>query len=435
MSNRTVIKIEGLSKQYRLGEVGTGTLSHDLNRLWCKIRGKEDPYATVGEVNDRTVKGESDYVQVLSNIDLDVEQGEILGIIGKNGAGKSTLLKILSKVTGPTEGIIKTKGRIASLLEVGTGFHPELTGRDNIYMNGTLMGMTRKEITSKLDEIVTFAGIERYVDTPVKRYSSGMTVRLGFAIAAHLEPEILVVDEVLAVGDADFQKKALGKMKDVSSEEGRTILFVSHNMAAVSSLCTRTIYLENGVVKFNGNTSDAIHMYYGNGDSGIEKGVFRPDALSDRCRASVIKASIVCDNKTVNDVSIDKSFNIVIEYDVYEEGLNVYPNIHVKDELGNYVFVSSDAEIDPRSILKNESGRYVSTCTFPANIFNSNTYYIGVALTRISPLEIFFFEENALFLHVKDPLENIPTRPEGYVGIIPGVMRPLLQWQLKKEEH
>lgn len=433
MSNRTVIKIEGLSKQYRLGEVGTGTLSHDLNRLWCKIRGKEDPYATVGEVNDRTVKGESDYVQVLSNIDLDVEQGEILGIIGKNGAGKSTLLKILSKVTGPTEGIIKTKGRIASLLEVGTGFHPELTGRDNIYMNGTLMGMTRKEIASKLDEIVTFAGIERYVDTPVKRYSSGMTVRLGFAIAAHLEPEILVVDEVLAVGDADFQKKALGKMKDVSSEEGRTILFVSHNMAAVSSLCTRTIYLENGQVKFDGDTSEAIHMYYGN--SSLGKGIYVPDSIPKNYLATVTRASVVSNGEAVDDVAIDQCVEINIEYDVRQSGLKVYPNIHIKDEMGNYVFVTSDAELDPGSVLKAEPGKYVSTCRIPANLLNSRTYYIGVALTQVSPLKVFFFEENALFLHVSDSMASIPTRPEGYVGAIPGIMRPLLQWQLKKEEH
>ncbi|MGF1750746.1 polysaccharide ABC transporter ATP-binding protein [Vibrio cionasavignyae] len=259
-----VIKIEGVSKRYRLGEVGTGTISHDLNRLWCKLVGKEDPYLKVGEVNDRTKKGTSDYVQVLNGIDLEVKKGEILGIIGKNGAGKSTLLKVLSKVTGPTEGTIKTKGRIASLLEVGTGFHPELTGRENIYMNGTLMGMSRKEITCKLEEIVEFAGIERYLDTPVKRYSSGMTVRLGFAIAAHLEPEILIVDEVLAVGDAEFQKKAIGKMQDVSESQGRTVLFVSHNMAAMKKMCTKAILLEQGQIVAEGKVDDVIDRYLAN---------------------------------------------------------------------------------------------------------------------------------------------------------------------------
>lgn len=255
------IKIENLSKQYRLGQVGTGTISHDINKWWHQVRGKENPYLKIGESNDRSIKGNSEYVWALQNINFEVQQGEILGIIGKNGAGKSTLLKILSKVTSPTTGSIKTKGRLASLLEVGTGFHPEMTGRENIYMNGTIMGMNRHEITKKLDEIVDFAGIERYLETPVKRYSSGMTVRLGFSIAAHLEPEILVVDEVLAVGDAEFQKKAIGKMQDVSKGEGRTVLFVSHNMAAVMSLCTRGILLENGMISFSGTTEDTIAKY------------------------------------------------------------------------------------------------------------------------------------------------------------------------------
>ena len=240
------IKFENISKQYRLGEIGTGTLSHDLNRWWYRVRGLEDPYLKIGDTNDRTCKGESDYVWALKDINFEVKQGEVLGIIGKNGAGKSTLLKILSKVTKPTTGVIKARGRSASLLEVGTGFHPEMTGRENIYMNGAIMGMTKAEITRKFDEIVDFAGVERYIDTPVKRYSSGMTVRLGFAIAAHLEPEILVVDEVLAVGDAEFQKKAVGKMQDVSRNEGRTVLFVSHNMSAIQNLCSSGLILSQG---------------------------------------------------------------------------------------------------------------------------------------------------------------------------------------------
>lgn len=257
------IQFENISKQYRLGLVSTRTLSHDLNRWWqTSILKKEDPYLKIGESNDRSKKGESEYVWALKDISFDIAKGEILGIIGKNGAGKSTLLKILSRVTSPTTGIIKAKGRIASLLEVGTGFHPELTGRENIYMNGSIMGMSRSEITRKLDEIVEFAGIARYLDTPVKRYSSGMTVRLGFSIAAHLEPEILVVDEVLAVGDAEFQKKAIGKMQDVSQGEGRTILFVSHNMAAIQLLCTSTIIVENGMIAYNGETIKAINTYY-----------------------------------------------------------------------------------------------------------------------------------------------------------------------------
>ncbi len=258
----TAIKIENLSKQYRLGVIGTGTLSHDLNRWWTmNVLRKEDPYLKIGETNDRTTRGESDYVWALRDINMEIEQGDVVGIIGKNGAGKSTLLKILSRVTKPTTGTIKYRGRIASLLEVGTGFHAEMTGRENIYMNGAIMGMTRAEITRKLDEIVDFAGIERYLDTPVKRYSSGMTVRLGFSIAAHLEPDILVVDEVLAVGDAEFQKKAIGKMQDVSKGEGRTVLFVSHNMGAVRNLCKTGYVLKNGMVDFQGTANDAVEHY------------------------------------------------------------------------------------------------------------------------------------------------------------------------------
>ncbi|KGO89406.1 ABC transporter ATP-binding protein [Flavobacterium suncheonense] len=256
-----ILKVENISKQYRLGTVGTGTLSHDLNRWWHTIRGKEDPYLKVGETNDRSSKGNSEYVWALQDINFEVERGEVLGIIGKNGAGKSTLLKILSKVTAPTTGTIKSRGRIASLLEVGTGFNPELTGRENIYLNGAILGMTKQEITSKLDEIIAFSGCERYIDTPTKRYSSGMTVRLAFAVAAFLEPEILVVDEVLAVGDAEFQKKAIGKMQDISRSEGRTVLFVSHNMAAVKSLCTKGIVLEHGKVVFEGDSNAAVDFY------------------------------------------------------------------------------------------------------------------------------------------------------------------------------
>lgn len=258
----TAIEFENISKQYRLGLVSTGTLSHDLNRFWqTKILRREDPYLKVGETNDRASKGSSDYVWALKDINFKVEQGDVVGIIGRNGAGKSTLLKLLSRVTAPTTGIIRAKGRIASLLEVGTGFHPEMTGRENIYMNGAIMGMTRAEISRKLDEIVDFSGCERYLDTPVKRYSSGMTVRLGFAIAAHLEPEILVVDEVLAVGDAEFQKKAIGKMQDVSKGEGRTVLFVSHNMGAVRNLCKTGIVLNQGQVAFTGSAEDAVDFY------------------------------------------------------------------------------------------------------------------------------------------------------------------------------
>ncbi|PZX92468.1 ABC transporter ATP-binding protein [Flavobacterium aquariorum] len=256
-----ILKAENISKQYRLGTVGTGTLSHDLNRWWHQVRGKEDPYLKIGDTNDRSTKGTSEYVWALQDINFEVERGEVLGIIGKNGAGKSTLLKILSKVTAPTTGSIKSRGRIASLLEVGTGFNPELTGKENIFLNGAILGMTKKEIASKLDEIVEFSGCERYIDTPVKRYSSGMTVRLAFAVAAFLEPEILVIDEVLAVGDAEFQKKAIGKMQDISREGGRTVLFVSHDLSAISTLTKKTIVLSNGKIVAFEETDKAISFY------------------------------------------------------------------------------------------------------------------------------------------------------------------------------
>lgn len=262
MDKNIAIEFENVGKQYRLGLVGTGSLQHDINRWWqTSILGKEDPYLKIGEVNDRSTKGHSDYVWALKDISFKVEQGDVVGIIGKNGAGKSTLLKLLSHITAPSTGHIRYKGRIASLLEVGTGFHPEMTGRENIYMNGSIMGMSKHEIDRKLDEIVDFAGVERYLDTPTKRYSSGMTVRLGFAVAAFLEPEILVVDEVLTVGDAEFQKKAIGKMGEVSSQGGRTVLFVSHNMSAVRNLCKNGIVLKNGLMDYAGIAEDCVNHY------------------------------------------------------------------------------------------------------------------------------------------------------------------------------
>ncbi|MBR1719171.1 MAG: ABC transporter ATP-binding protein [Phocaeicola sp.] len=262
--NNISIQFDHVGKLYQLGLVGTGTLSHDLNRWWkTRVLHQEDPYLKIGETNDRSKKGSSDFVWALKDITFDVEQGDVVGIIGKNGAGKSTLLKLLSRITSPSTGTIRARGRIGSLLEVGTGFHPELTGRENIYMNGSIMGMTRAEITRKLDEIVDFAGVERYLDTTVKRYSSGMTVRVGFAVAAFMEPEILVVDEVLAVGDAEFQKKAIGKMQDVSKGEGRTVLFVSHNMNSVKILCNKGFVLHNGTIEYQGTAEDCVNKYIG----------------------------------------------------------------------------------------------------------------------------------------------------------------------------
>jgi len=256
-----VIKVENLSKQYRLGDIGTGTISHDLNRWWYNVRGLEDPYLKIGEENDRTTRGINKYIWALQDINFEIKEGEAVGIIGRNGAGKSTLLKLLSRTTTPTKGKIKIKGKVASLLEVGTGFHPDLSGRENVFLNGAILGMRKQEIKNKFDEIVDFAGVERYIDTPVKRYSSGMYVRLAFGVAAHLDPDILIVDEVLAVGDAEFQKKCLGKMKDVSGRQGRTVIFVSHNMAAVKKLCTVGIVMRFGKIDFNGEVQTAINYY------------------------------------------------------------------------------------------------------------------------------------------------------------------------------
>ena len=284
----TAIEFNNISKLYRLGLVSSGTLSNDLKRWWqMSVLGKEDPFLKVGSVNDRSKAADSEYVWALKDIDFKVEQGDVVGIIGKNGAGKSTLLKLLSRVTGPTTGTIKAKGRIGSLLEVGTGFHPELTGRENIFMNGAILGMNKQEISRKLDEIIDFSGCERYIDTPVKRYSSGMKVRLGFAVAAHLDPEILVVDEVLAVGDAEFQKKAIGKMQDVSKGEGRTVLFVSHNMDSMLNLCKKGILLENGRVAYQNDIKSTVAEYLGGGKTEFSFSQTEQEARSDVYIASV----------------------------------------------------------------------------------------------------------------------------------------------------
>jgi len=374
MSKDVILKAEGISKQYRLGKVGTGTISHDLNRWWAGIRGKEDPYLKIGETNDRSVKGSSDYVWALQDISFEVKQGEVLGIIGKNGAGKSTLLKILSRVTSPTTGSIKTKGRIASLLEVGTGFHPEMTGRENIFLNGAILGMTKKEIKSKIDEIIEFSGCQRYIDTPVKRYSSGMTVRLAFAVAAFLEPEILVVDEVLAVGDAEFQKKAIGKMQDISKSEGRTVLFVSHNMAAVKSLCTKGLVIENGTVVFHGSIDDAVSKYFQH-DS--EKQKVKLSEREDRIGNGLFKfegiSFLDSTNNYVSEVISGESVRIELEYSkktnfdaskiilslIFRDNLKQIITSFVSDEVFSNLNITNDKGVIvleiPRLMLRGEN--------------------------------------------------------------------------------
>lgn len=315
-----VIRFENIGKLYKLGRVGTGTLSHDLNRWWhTAILRKEDPYLVIGETNHRDSKGESKYVWALEDINFSVKRGDVVGVIGQNGSGKSTLLKILSRITAPTTGVIKTKGRIASLLEIGTGFHPELTGRDNIYMNGSILGMTKREISSKLDEIVEFSGIERYIDTPVKRYSSGMTVRLGFAVAAFLEPEILLVDEVLAVGDAEFQKRAIGKMQHITTGEGRTVLFVSHNMNSVLQLCNRGLLLEDGKIAYSGDIHSVVSKYVGN-----LRGSTMFEGLDGNENILCVRRAVVSsDERSGNIFENTSSIKVEIEVEIKEKLKNL----------------------------------------------------------------------------------------------------------------
>ncbi|TXE05838.1 ABC transporter ATP-binding protein [Gelidibacter salicanalis] len=360
-----ILKAENISKQYRLGTVGTGTISHDLNRWWHKVRGKEDPFLKVGDSNDRSTKGTSEYVWALQDINFEVRRGEVLGIIGKNGAGKSTLLKILSRVTSPTTGEIKTKGRIASLLEVGTGFHPEMTGRENIYLNGAILGMTKKEIHSKMDEIISFSGCERYIDTPVKRYSSGMTVRLAFAVAAHLEPDILVIDEVLAVGDAEFQKKAIGKMQDISQGDGRTVLFVSHNMAAVKSLCSRAIVLEHGKTVFEGATDNAISYYLNS-----KEDIFNIAKISDRKGSGLVKlidVAIYGSQRNRNPQS-GSPFHITFTLENLHKKLNSQLDfdLRIDDGIGQRIAWISN------TLLTNDTQEIINTVTFKVSKLNLN---------------------------------------------------------------
>ena len=366
----TAIEFNNISKIYRLGLVSTGTLSHDLKRWWTmNIRGQEDPYLRIGEANDRSTKGESDYVWALKDIDFKVEQGDVVGIIGKNGAGKSTLLKILSKVTAPTTGTIRARGRIGSLLEVGTGFHPEMTGRENIYMNGAILGMTKAEITKKLDEIVDFSGCERYIDTPVKRYSSGMMVRLGFAVAAHLDPEILVVDEVLAVGDAEFQKKAIGKMQDVSRGEGRTVLFVSHNMASVQRLCNHGVLLANGMVDYMGDIVNTIHKYLSTHIIQSEYCNKNPKP-TDKLNLLWAKVSSEKGDSLYNDSAIDVRFRVRINDDIGSLviGFNIYSSFQHPLARADY------NDVDGRTSL--EKGEYEFLFRIPAHTFSEGDYTV-----------------------------------------------------------
>jgi lipopolysaccharide transport system ATP-binding protein len=413
------IKAENISKQYRLGEVGTGTISHDLNRFWSKFRGKEDPYLKIGEANDRASKGTSDYVWSLRDVNFEIEQGDAVGIVGRNGAGKSTLLKLLSKVTKPTTGNFKVNGRVASLLEVGTGFNPQMTGRENVFLNGAILGMRRQEIARKFDEIVDFSGVERFIDTPVKRYSSGMYVRLAFAVAAHLESEILIVDEVLAVGDAEFQKKCLGKMGDVSKGEGRTVLFVSHNMGAVKTLCKNGILLDKGNLEYQGDVDTCVSLYLGGGNqnnanSQLYKDVkinniFNLSQIAIKCQGGSYEALLV-ENK-----GFELTTFIEMETDFPERYHITY---HLYNELGDPLFSFSSKD---RTMLK--KGVNKLTCMFPDNFFQSGNYSLSIFVVEDKRSAI-FIEKDIFIFTVVDRARELGV----FMGREPGYIKPQFNW-------
>jgi len=445
---KKVISITDLYKEYKLGVIGRGTLYRDLQSWWAIRSGKEDPNTLIGHSNINNQK--SNHL-ALDNISLDVHQGEILGIIGSNGAGKSTLLKILSRVTSPTKGSIKIKGKIASLLEVGTGFHPELTGRENIFLNGAINGMSRKEVSGKLDEIVNFAGIEKYIDTPVKRYSSGMHVRLGFAVAAHLEPDILIVDEVLAVGDADFQKKAINKMQDVSQQKGRTVLFVSHNMESIRKLCTRTIVMSKGTIVCDGDTEESINKYLGSivyESRNYKKAVW--DNINDAPGGDIIRLKSISVKDEVG--KLRNKFKLK-EKIIIETEFNVLKNGHQVSCLLGFCYYSSKNLVHGGNFyvidnyVKNQWGKqkpfdigcYLSRLELPKNILNEGVYSITVDIFLPPALPDSSFQvrkHSTIYFDIVDDFEN-----EGARGSYPGdwqigsqgyMLRPVLKFETKK---
>jgi lipopolysaccharide transport system ATP-binding protein len=420
------IEVENLSKAYQLGTFGTGTLSRDIERKWAKITGKEDPYLKIGEVNDRTDKGTSDIAWSLRDINFSIDQGDAIGIIGRNGAGKSTLLKLLSQITSPTTGNIKIKGRVASLLEVGTGFHPELSGRENIYLNGAILGMRKKEIDKKFDEIVDFSGVEKYIDTPVKRYSSGMYVRLAFSVAAHLESEILIVDEVLAVGDAEFQKKCLGKMGSISKQNGKTLLFVSHNLNAIKSLCNKSLYLENGLLKMNYFTNKVIDSYLGND---LKSNIVHKNLTEYKSdKINLIEANLdSSDTSETSQFAVCNDLIITIKYLIKEknEGIGFTLIVYNSD---NEIIFGSINEFDKMYKENLNIGNYITTVKIPKNLLNNRRYYFELNIFDNYFHNIFSIQ-NLFTLNIDDSLES----RKDFLGEYAGDFRPRLSWETNKK--
>ena len=413
MNKNIAIRAENISKQYRLGEVGTGTISHDLNRFWAKLRGKEDPFLKIGESNDRSQKGGSDYVWSLKDINFEIEKGDAVGIIGRNGAGKSTLLKLLSRVTKPTTGHFDVDGRIASLLEVGTGFNPEMTGRENIFLNGAILGMRKHEIKKKFDEIVDFSGVERYIDTPVKRYSSGMYVRLAFAVAAHLESEILIVDEVLAVGDAEFQKKCLGKMGDVSKGEGRTVLFVSHNLTAVKELCGNGILLNQGNILFKGDVHDTVFEYQKDSERRLH--YKHEGKLEEAIGNEYIRLTeFFVEPGKGNLIDIESGIKVGLTFFNFSDNINLDATF----ELKNY----EEMTVFQTGVLISENfdskvKEYNVEFLIPGNFLNAGNYYFKLVFGKNQQIPLLVIPEIVGF-----EVENVKIGKN--LSVQPGIVRP-----------
>jgi lipopolysaccharide transport system ATP-binding protein len=421
---KPIIKVNGVSKQYRIGsmQASYGTFREAL----------VDALSISLKKSRERRQSQHKTIWALKDINLEVNPGEVVGIIGRNGAGKSTLLKILSRVTEPTAGRVELYGRIGSLLEVGTGFHPELTGRENVFLNGTILGMRRAEIERNFDRIVAFSEIEPFIDTPVKRYSSGMYLRLAFSVAAHLNPEILIIDEVLAVGDADFQRKCFNKMQELR-KDGRTILFVSHNMATVTRLCKRLIYLDAGVVVDDGEPFEVSSRYM---ESSFKTSHQKQwSSMSEAPGNDIARLWSVCirneSGETTDTIDIRQQVAVEMEFEVLEPGHVLVPNYHFTNDEGAYAFVASDHDPEwrrrPRPL-----GRYVSTAWIPGNFLSEGILRVGAALSTVSPVHVHFFEESAIAFQVLDNTEGDSARGD-YAGPMPGMVRPLLKWTTEFE--